>query len=52
MPVKKENKLIGVVADPTDLKALDFLQVKLGLKPTQIYRLALRRLEREERKVD
>lgn len=39
--VKKGNKLIGIVANENDLTKLDFLSVKLGLKPTQIYRLAL-----------
>ena len=48
--VKKDNKLIGIVADKQDLLDLDYLCVKLGLKPTQIYRLALRSFARQERK--
>lgn len=50
--VKKDNKLIGIVADEEDLRYLEYLRVKLGLKPTQIYRLALRTFYRSERKMD
>lgn len=48
--VKKDNKLIGIVATADDLDKLDYLSVKLGLKPTQIYRLALGHYYRKERK--
>ena len=48
--VKKENKLIGIVADKEDLKMLEYLTIKLGLKPTQLYRLALRAYYCSERK--
>lgn len=40
--VKKENKLIGIVADKEDQIMLDYLTAKLKLKPTQLYRQALR----------
>lgn len=50
--VKKDSKLIGIVANEQDLKDLDFLMEKLGMKPTQIYRLALRSYARAERKID
>lgn len=47
--VKKDNKLIGIVADKQDILDLEYLCVKLGLKPTQVYRLALRAYARQER---
>ena len=40
--VKKGNLKVGIVANLDDQVNLDYLCEKLGLKPTQIYRLALR----------
>lgn len=48
--IKQGNKQVNVVANPEDQDRLDYLQVKLGLKPTQIYRLALGYYYRKERK--
>lgn len=39
--IKKGNTRVGIVASEKDMTELDFLSEKLGLKPTQIYRLAL-----------
>ena len=50
--VKKGNTRVCIVLDEQDQKALDYLSVKLGLKPTQVYRLALRSYYRTERKED
>lgn len=50
--VKKDSKLIGIVANEQDQKDLDFLKERLGMKPTQIYRLALRAYARAERKME
>lgn len=48
--IKKGSIQVNVVADERDQQILDYLEIKLGLKKTQIFRLALRALEREERK--
>lgn len=48
--IKKENKQVNIVATPDDLDKLDYLVEKLGLRPTQIYRLALSYYYRKERK--
>lgn len=49
--VKKGNLKVGIVANDKDQAELDYLVEKLGLKPTQIYRLALydyyRKIQRE-----
>ena len=47
--VKKGSKKLGIVANSQDLDKLEYLEVKLGLKPTQIYRLALGQFYRKER---
>lgn len=47
--VKKGNKQLNVVINPSDQDRLDYLVVKLGLRPTQIYRLALAYYYRKER---
>lgn len=48
--IKQGNKQQCIVLDEEDQKCLDFLCVKLGLKPTQVYRLAIRAYYRSERK--
>lgn len=48
--IKKGSKQVNIVANDKDLLKLDYLMEKLGLKPTQIYRLALNLYYREERK--
>lgn len=50
--IKKGSKQQNIVADEEDIKCLDYLCVKMGLKPTQVYRLALRAYYRQERKMD
>lgn len=50
--VKKGNKQQNIVIDENDQAYLDYLCEKLGLKPTQVYRLALRAYYRSERKLD
>lgn len=50
--VKKGNKQQNIVLNEDDISMLDYLVAKLGLKPTQVYRLALRALYRSERKMD
>lgn len=48
--VKKDSKRIFITADSKDQDLLNYLQVKLGLTSTQVYRLALRQLAQKERK--
>lgn len=48
--IKKGNKQQCIVLEELDQQYLDYLCEKLGLKPTQIYRLALRAYYRQERK--
>jgi len=50
--IREGSKKIGIVASKQDLLKLEYLQEKLGMKPTQIYRLALALYYREERKVE
>lgn len=50
--VKKGNKQVNIVLNPQDQLKLDYLCEKLGLKPTQVYRLALGLYYSTERKVD
>ena len=50
--VKKGNKQQNIVLTEDDQVILDYLKQKLNLKPTEIYRLALRSYYRLERKLD
>lgn len=50
--VKKGSKQQNIVIDEEDQRCLDYLCIKLGLRPTQVYRLAIRAFYRSERKVD
>ena len=51
MAVREGNTRVCIVLDEEDQKCLDYLCVKLGLKPTQVYRLAIRAYCRQEKKV-
>ena len=48
--VKDGNKQQNIVLTDDDQYKLDYLMEKLGLRPTQIYRLALNYYYRRERK--
>lgn len=47
--VRKGSKKVGIVASDVDLDRLEYLSLKLGLKTTDIYRLALGYLYRKEK---
>ena len=50
--VKKGNKQVNIVLNPKDIERLEFCKEKTGLKPTEIYRIALIDYYLKERKVD
>lgn len=50
--IKAGSKQQNIVINEDDQKYLEYLCEKLGLKATQVYRLALRAYYRSERKMD
>lgn len=50
--IKKGNLRVGIVANEKDQAELEYLIEKLGLKPTQVYRLALHLYYRSQLKED
>ena len=48
--VKHGYTRVCIVLDPDDQEYLDYLMIKMGLKKTDVYRLALRTLYRKERR--